>query len=337
MKEFDTDIVIIGAGPVGLFSIFQAGMLGLKTITIDTLDNIGGQCTALYPEKPIYDIPSHPSIIASELIDQLYKQAKPFNPNFLLSQNVASLNKEGNDWVVTTSKDNKIRCKCVFIAAGGGAFGPNKPPLENIDKYENKGILYSVQNKSIFENKAVAIAGGGDSAVDWAISLTGYAKKVYVIHRRAKFRALEHNVKQMHDLAKTNNNIEIITPYQLHSVTGDEKNLQSVIVKNLDGETKTLDIDYLLPLFGLSMDLGPIANWGLELQNHSISVTQHNMMTNLDNIFAIGDIATYSGKLKLILTGFSEAATACHSAYNTINPDSPLHFEHSTTKGIPKN
>lgn len=328
-----TDIAIIGAGPVGLFTVFQAGMLGMSTCVIDALDGIGGQCSALYPEKPIYDIPAYPEISGKDLISNLEKQAQPFNPSYLLDQRVEELKRDGEYWILKTSQNISVQAKVIIIAAGCGAFGPNRPPLMDIDKYEGKSIFYSIASRDRFKNKRVVIAGGGDSAIDWAISLSEIASKVYVVHRRDKFRAMQASVDKLHSLADSGK-IELVTPFQLSSLVGDNDKLIAVEIEDLDGNKKTLETDYLLPFFGLKMELGPISQWGLNLDKNHIQVEQYSMKTNAENIYAIGDIATYPGKLKLILTGFAEAASACHDCYNTIFPDKAFHFEYSTTKGI---
>lgn len=329
-----TDIIIIGAGPVGLFAIFEAGMLKMRCHVVDTLDFVGGQCVALYPEKPIYDIPGYPSINAAELIIQLEKQAAPFKPVFHLGQQVVSITKQGNSWLVTTNKNTVISAKAILIAAGCGAFGPNRPPLEGIETYEGKSIFYMVKSRESFRNQRVVIAGGGDSAVDWVLSLAEVAEYVYVVHRRPKFRAAPESVEKMHALAKTGN-VELVIPYQLHSLKGHDGKLEEVIVSDLDGKTKNLRADMLLPFFGLAMELGPIAEWGLGIDHNRITVNPATCETNAPGIFAIGDICHYPGKLKLILSGFSEAAMAAHTIYPLAHPDEALHFEYSTTKGVP--
>ena len=330
----NTDIVIIGAGPAGLFSIFEAGMLKMKCHIIDTLENIGGQCSALYPEKPIYDIPAHPKILASELIELLEAQANPFHPVYHLNQQVEKIiQNPDKTFLVETSKATKILCKAIIIAAGCGAFGPNRPPLENIEKYEGKSIFYSVRNKKEFTNKNVVIAGGGDSAVDWAISLSEIAKKIYLVHRRDKFRCApdsSQKIKELVDIDK----IEMVVPYQLEGLVGTNNILQKVLVKDFDNNIKELDADYLLPFFGLAMELGPILDWGLNLHKNQIEVNHSNMRTNISGIYAVGDIATYPNKLKLILTGFAECASACHDIFKLIFPEQVYHFEYSTSKGV---
>lgn len=330
-----TDVAIIGAGPVGLFAIFQCGMLGLKTHVIDALDSVGGQCRALYPEKPIYDIPAYPEILAGKLIDNLEEQARPFAPVYHLGQRVESVQKDGRAWVITTSQGVVIHAKAIIIAAGVGAFGPNRPPLQDIDAYEGAGVLYYVKSRTQFAGKSLVIAGGGDSAVDWAVNLADIARKIYVIHRRDKFRAAHDMVSKMEALA-TQGVVEILTPYQLHGLMGEAGHLRQVEIVDLEGKIKTLDADYLLAFFGLSMNLGPIAEWGLQIDNKHITVDSTTLQTSTAGIFAIGDVAHYPHKLKLILTGFSEGAQAAHQARQYIYPDQTFHFEHSTTKGVPK-
>lgn len=332
MKE--TDIVIIGAGPVGLFSVFQAGMLKMKCVVVDTLEHAGGQCIALYPEKPIYDIPAFPKIVASDLIDQLEEQIKPFSPEFYLNQRVDKVEKQSDkSFIVTTSKNIKFHCKAIIIAAGCGAFGFNRPPLKNIEEFEGKSVFYAVKSKGIFTDKNVVIAGGGDSAVDWALSLAEIANKVFVVHRRDKFRCSPESADQLKKLTE-DGKVELVIPYQLEAIEGSSGVLNKVVVKDFSGNLKEIYADYLLPFFGLATDLGPIADWGLELDKHHIKVNQENMQTSAEAIYAIGDIATYKNKLKLILTGFAESATACHDIYKIVFPDQILHFEHSTSKGV---
>jgi thioredoxin reductase (NADPH) len=330
----ETDIVIIGAGPVGLFAVFQCGMLGLKAHVVDALDMIGGQCQALYPEKPIYDIPAWPKITGEDLIVQLKQQALPFAPHYHLGQQVVGVQKTDNGFTIETSKQTIINCKAIIIAAGAGAFGPNRPPLAGIEEYEGKSIFYYVRRREDFANKHIVIAGGGDSAVDWAVSLADIAAKIYVIHRRDDFRAAPDSVAKMHALADTGK-IEMVIPYQLSGLNGENGNLKQVIVKTLKGEERLIEANVLLPFFGLAMNLGPIAEWGLGLQKHQIVVNPATQQTNQAGIYAIGDMAQYDGKLKLILQGFSEAAVAAHAAYQFIYPGKVLELTHSTDKGIP--
>lgn len=334
MNIHNTDLVIIGAGPTGLFAIFEAGMLKIKTHVIDTLEVIGGQCLALYPEKPIYDIPAHPSILASELIEKLEEQAKPFNPTYHLNQRVDKIERKADgSFLVVTSKNTQINCKAVIIAAGCGAFGPNRPPLEGIEEFEGKSIFYSVKSKAEFTNKNVVIAGGGDSAVDWALGLAEIAKKIFVIHRRDKFRCAPESADKMKKLVEAGK-IELVIPFQLDGLEGENGKLSRVIVKDFSGNIRKVEADYLLPFFGLSMELGPILDWDLALHKNHIEVDASNMQTSATGIYAIGDIATYKNKLKLILSGFAEGALACHDIYKIVYPDQIFHFEYSTSKGI---
>lgn len=328
------DVLIIGAGPVGLFAIHQCGMLGLKVAVADSLPEIGGQCSALYPEKPIYDIPAYPRIDAGDLIHQLEEQAKPFQPTYYLGQSVIGLNEENGLWQVATSNQEKITTKTIIIAAGAGAFGPNKPPLENLEAFEDTSVFYMVRRRNDFKDKKVVIAGGGDSAVDWAVSLFEVAETVTLVHRRAKFRAAPESVRQLESLSEKGK-INLCTPYQLKSVQGENRQLSAVHVSDLDGHEKVLDADVLLPFFGLATDLGPIKEWGLNLERNHIKVSQSTSQTSRAGIYAIGDVAHYNQKLKLILTGFAEAAQAAHSIRKYLYPDQEFHFEYSTTKGVP--
>lgn len=335
MADVQTDIVIIGAGPVGLFAVFEAGMLKMRTHVVDALELVGGQCAALYPEKPIYDIPGYPSILAAELIEKLKEQAAPFEPVYHLGQRVESIKKLATDnWQLTTGNGTAITCKAIVIAAGCGAFGPNRPPLEHLEEYEGKSVFYLVSKREDFRGKNIVIAGGGDSAVDWAISLSELAKKIYVVHRRDKFRCAPESAAKMKTLADAGK-IELVIPYQLARLEGTNGKLSSVIVATLEGEERAIPADVLLPFFGLSMELGPIAEWGLSLSQNHIAVDAATCETNSPGIFAIGDIASYPGKLKLILCGFSEAAMAMRAAYPLVHPNEALHFEYSTTSGVP--
>jgi thioredoxin reductase (NADPH) len=329
-----TDVIIIGAGPVGLFAIFECGMLKLRCHVVDALDMPGGQCSALYPEKPIYDIPGHPSISGSDLIDRLVEQATPFSPVWHLGQQVIGLERQGSLWQVTTDRGVRVQAPAVIIAAGVGAFGPNKPPLDGLDQYEGRSLFYLVRRRQDFAGKRVVIAGGGDSAVDWAVSLAEVAEKVMVVHRRPKFRAAPDMVARMEALTASGR-IEMVIPYQLSGLEGGDGQLTGVRVSDLDNRERLLPADILLPFFGLAMNLGPIAGWGLNLERNHITVDPRTLASSSPGIFAVGDIAHYPGKLKLILCGFSEAAMAAHAIHPLIHPDQVLHFEYSTTKGVP--
>lgn len=333
VKIHETDVAIIGAGPVGLFGIFECGMVGLSCHVIDSLEAVGGQCTALYPEKPIYDIPAYPEISAGSFIEQLEKQVAPFKPHYHLNQQVIGLKKQGSQWHLKTSLGTEILAKAVIIAAGAGAFGPNKPPLEGLEQYEGKSVFYMVRKKKDFEGKNIVIAGGGDSAVDWALSLVDIAKSVRLVHRRDKFRAAPESVSKLHQLHDSGK-LELVTPYQPQGLEGSDGQLTAVNVVANDKDVRVLEADILLPFYGLATSLGPIAEWGLDLDKHHIQVHSTTCQTSTEKIYAIGDIAAYDNKLKLILTGFSEAAFAAHHIYKSLNPDNPLHFEYSTTKGV---
>ena len=330
-----TDVVIIGAGPVGLFTVFECGMVRLNCHVIDVLDDAGGQCTALYPEKPIYDIPGFPRIEAAELIVRLKAQASPFRPVYHLGQQVQALEPlTGGFWRVTTSKGAVLQAKAVIVAAGVGAFGPNRPPLAGIEAYEGKSIFYYVTQRETFRGRKVVIAGGGDTAVDWALSLAEVASRVTVVHRRDRFRAAPESEARLKALAQAGK-LDLVVPYQLHGLEGTGGHLNSVVVSTLDGATRKIAADVLLPFFGLSMSLGPIADWGLALERNQIEIDPSTSATSKAGIFGVGDVVTYPGKLKLILTGFAEAAIAARSAYALIHPETPLHFEYSTTSGVP--
>ncbi|MFQ5783191.1 MAG: NAD(P)/FAD-dependent oxidoreductase [Alphaproteobacteria bacterium] len=332
--QHETDIVIIGAGPVGLFAVFEAGMLRMRCHVVDVLEETGGQCSALYPEKPIYDIPGYPRIEAGELIDRLAEQAAPFAPTYHLGQQVTKVERVEGGFRVGTSQDVAIACKAVVVAAGCGAFGPHRPPLPGIEDYEGKSVFYMVRRRRDFRDKRIVIAGGGDSAVDWVLSLAEVAAKIYVVHRRPKFRGAPESVERMKRLAD-DGAIELVVPYQLAALEGGDGRLDAVVVRAFDGSERRLEADALLPFYGLAMELGPIADWGLALERKQIAVDPATSQTNLPGVFAIGDIVTYPGKLKLILSGFSEAAMAAHAIYPLVYPDRELHFEYSTTKGIP--
>ena len=330
-----TDVVIIGAGPVGLFTVFECGMVRLNCHVVDVLEDAGGQCTALYPEKPIYDIPGFPRVEAAELVVRLKAQAAPFRPVYHLGEQVQALEAlTGGFWRVTTSKGTVLQARAVIIAAGVGAFGPNRPPLEGIEAYEGKSVFYYVTQRETFRGKRVVIAGGGDTAVDWAISLSEVASRVSVIHRRDRFRAAPESEARLKALARAGK-IDLVVPYQLQGLEGADGQLTAVIAATLDGAARRIDADVLLPFFGLSMSLGPIADWGLALERNQIAVEPSTAATSKPGIFAVGDVVTYPGKLKLILTGFAEAAIAARSAYALIRPETPLHFEYSTTSGVP--
>jgi len=335
MEPITTDVAIIGAGPAGLFAVFECGMLKMTSVLIDTLGEVGGQCAALYPEKPIYDIPAHPGIEAAALVAQLEAQIAPFNAPRLLGRRVEKMSGTPGDFTVQTDKGDIVRAKAVIIAAGAGAFGPNRPPIAGLAAYEASGaVQYYVKKREALRGQRVVIAGGGDSAVDWALALKDVAASVHVVHRRAKFRAAPESAAQL-DAAAAAGEVELVIPYQLHGLRGDNGALNAVEVADLDGAVRVIEADILLPFFGLAMELGPIADWGLALERHHLVVDPARMATSTAGVFAIGDIVTYPGKLKLILQGFAEAAVAAHGIYPIVHPDVALHFEYSTSKGVP--
>lgn len=334
-QEIQTDIAIIGAGPVGLFAVFQCGMLGMRCHVLDSLPDLGGQCSALYPEKPIYDIPGFPQVEGAALIARLEAQAAPFAPTYHLGHQVVKLiHTEGHGFRLESDKGLVLHAKAVIIAAGGGAFGPNRPPLDGLEDYEGRSVHYMVRNRHDFAGKRIVIAGGGDSAVDWTLSLQEVAAHITLVHRRDKFKAAPDNVAKLRALAASGA-ITLAIPTQLHGLEGDRGHLRAVHLVDEDGAPIRVEADILLPFYGLAASLGPIADWGLDHAHGHIPVDPLTCETTQGGIYAIGDIATYPHKLKLILTGFAEGAQAAHAAWRRLYPDQALHFEYSTTKGVP--
>ena len=327
-----TDIIIIGAGPTGLFTVFEAGLLKLKCHLIDALAQPGGQCSEIYPKKPIYDIPAYPEILAGDLTDKLLEQCKQFEPGFTLGERAEEISK-GDDGIftVTTNKGTKHQAPIVAIAGGLGSFEPRKPQLENLEKFEDNGIEYIIKDPEIYRDKKVVIAGGGDSALDWSIFLANINAEVTLVHRRNEFRGALDSVEKVIELKKQNK-INIITPAEIIKLNGD-KVLKSVVISTNDNEQE-VEVDHFIPLFGLSPKLGPIANWGLEIEKNAIKVDTYDYQTNIPGIFAIGDVNTYPGKLKLILCGFHEATLMCQSAYKIINPGKKHVLKYTTVTGI---
>lgn len=330
-----TDIIIIGAGPVGLFAIFEAGLLKLKCHLIDSLPQAGGQCSEIYPKKPIYDIPGFPSVLAGELIDNLMDQAAPFKPGFTLGEAAQTIdkNEEGN-FVVTTSKGTQHEAPIVMIAGGLGVFEPRKPPIENLDKYEDNGVEYIIKDPEMYRGKRCVISGGGDSALDWAIYLVekNIASEVSLVHRRSSFRGHLDSVQKVMDLAEAGK-INLITEAEVTGVTGDGK-LEGVVIKHKTEGEITKECDHLIPLFGLKPSLGPIGDWGLEIEKNAIVVDTRDYSTNIEGIYAIGDVNTYEGKLKLILCGFHEGTIALQSAFARIHPDKKNVLKYTTVNGV---
>ena len=324
-----TDAVIIGAGPVGLFTVFELGILGLNAHVVDNLDKAGGQCIELYPDKPIYDIPGLPVCTGESLTKNLLEQIKPFKTEFHLNQRVNFIRKQGQNWIVETSDKTVFETPNVIIAGGVGSFEPRKPPIKGIENFENQNLFYSVKNKNNFTNQNICIFGGGDSALDWAVELSKIAKKIFLVHRRDDFRAAQHTVDQMMKL-KESGKIELYTVYQPKDFVGKQK-IEKVIIEHASKGSKELNVDSVLAFFGLKMELGPIVNWGLNLDNKTIVVNTENFETNEKGIFAVGDISSYPGKLKLILCGFHEAALAAQECFKRAKPDEKYVFRFTTS------
>jgi len=329
-----TDILIIGAGPTGLFTVFEAGLLKLKCHLIDALPQPGGQCSEIYPKKPIYDIPAYPEILAGDLTDKLLEQIKAFEPGFTLGERAETIEKlEDDTFIVTTNKGTKHHAPIVAIAGGLGSFEPRKPPIPNIADFEDAGVEYIIRDPEVYRDKKVVIAGGGDSALDWAIFLTDIASEVSLVHRRNEFRGALDSVDKVQEL-KNAGKITMITPAEVTGILGDEKVTGVSIVKNGEEKIK-LEVDHFIPLFGLSPKLGPIANWGLDIEKNAIKVNNAlDYQTNIPGIYAIGDVNTYPGKLKLILCGFHEATIMCQSAYKRIHPNKKYVMKYTTVGGV---
>ncbi len=328
-----TDIIIIGAGPTGLFAVFEAGLLKLKCHLIDSLPQPGGQCAEIYPKKPIYDIPSRPEILAGDLVDQLMTQIQPFKPGFTLGETAQEIHKERDgSFVVTTDKGTQHQAQVVAIAGGLGTFEPRKPDLANLILWEDKGVDYIIREPEKYRNKNVLIAGGGDSALDWTIVLAELAQSVTLVHRRNQFRGALDSVQKVQAL-KDQNKIQVITPAEVIALDGG-RYLTKVTLK-VDGTLVTQAVDYFIPLFGLTPKLGPIANWGLEIEKNAIKVDNSlDYQTNIPGIYAIGDVNIYPGKLKLILCGFHEATLMCQSAFKRIFPEKKNVLKYTTVSGI---
>jgi thioredoxin reductase (NADPH) len=323
-----TDTLIIGAGPVGLFCVHQLGIIGLKCEVVDNLDKIGGQCIELYPDKPIYDIPAVPECTGEELTNNLVEQIKAFKTNFHLNERVEEIKKVENKWITKTNRGTQFESSSIIIAAGVGSFEPRKFSTKEIDKYVGKEILYSIKDKTVFKDKTVCIFGGGDSALDWAIELSN-TSRVVLVHRRDDFRGMQASIDKANQLKKEGK-IEIYTKYQLDTVQGNEK-VESVKIKHDDKSIKEIKTDYVLGFFGLIMQLGPILEWGLNLDKKTIPVNTESFETNKEGIFAIGDICSYPGKLKLILSGFHEGALAARGCFKYAKPDEKYRFEFTTS------
>ena len=328
-----TDICVIGAGPVGLFSVFEAGLLKMRCHLVDVLPQIGGQLSEIYPKKPIYDIPGFPEIKAEELVENLRQQILPFKPTFTLGERVDRLVKsDEGDFLVTTSDGSEIKSKVVAIAGGLGCFEPRKPELERLEHFEGKGVVYMVKDPEKFRDKKLVIAGGGGSALDWAIHLTEIAEQVTLVHRNESFRGAPDSTEKVFRLAKEGR-LNLLVNSNLHALDGNGV-LKSVDIINKQGVVNRIDADYMIPLFGLSPKLGPIAGWGLNIDKSAIEVNTFDYSTNVPGIYAIGDINTYPGKLKLILCGFHEAALMAQSAFKFVYPNQKLSFKYTTVNGV---
>lgn len=329
----ETDILIIGAGPTGLFAVFEAGLLKLRCHIIDALPNIGGQLTELYPKKPIFDIPGYPSIQAGELVKNLREQIKQFQPGFTLNETAKTFDKQTDGtFIVTTDKGTRHHAKAVAIAAGLGSFEPRKPLIDNIADYEEKGVEYFVKDPEKYKDKKIVIAGGGDSALDWTIVLADIAKEVTLVHRRNEFRGALDSVEKVQSL-KNQGKVNLITPAEIVGIKGNGK-VESLVIEK-EGQTFDKEVDYFIPLFGLIPKLGPIADWGLEIEKNAIKVNNAlDYQTNIEGIYAIGDINIYPGKLKLILCGFHEATLMCQSIYSKIYPDRKYVLKYTTVGGV---
>jgi len=323
-----TDVIIVGAGPVGLFAVHQLGIKGLKAVVIDNLDKAGGQCIELYPDKPIYDIPAVPECTGEELTKNLLEQIKPFNTEFFYNERVQEVKQDKNNWIVKTNNNNEFTAPNIIIAGGVGSFEPRKLSLKDAEKFEDKSVFYAVKNKEIFKDKDISIFGGGDSALDWALELSKFSK-ITLIHRRNEFRGAPHTLSEIKKLEK-DGKISIKTPCQLETIEGD-KSIKSITIKFDDGKTEKIKTDLILSFFGLIMKLGPITEWGLNMDNKTIEVNSENFETNKKGIFAAGDICSYPGKLKLILSGFHEVALASVECFKRARPNEKYRFEFTTS------
>tara|TARA_B100001093_G_scaffold514235_1_gene587829 strand:- start:2035 stop:3048 length:1014 start_codon:yes stop_codon:yes gene_type:complete len=323
-----TDVIIIGAGPVGLFAVHQLGIKGIKAVVIDNLDKAGGQCIELYPDKPIYDIPAVPKCTGKELTDRLIEQIKPFKTKFYLNERVEEVKSEGDNWLVKTNNDNRFIAPNIIIAGGVGSFEPRKLSLKDTERHEGKSIFYAVKNKDEFKNKNICIFGGGDSAMDWALELSKFSK-ITLIHRREEFRGAQHTLNEIKKLEKKGK-ISIKVPFQIDNIEGKEK-IESITIKDENGKVEKIKTDIILSFFGLIMKLGPIADWGLNMDKKKITVNPMNFQTNKKGIFAVGDICDYPGKLKLILSGFHEVALASVECFKRARPNEKYKFEFTTS------
>ncbi|UOE49970.1 NAD(P)/FAD-dependent oxidoreductase [Mucilaginibacter sp. SMC90] len=333
MEHITTDICIIGAGPVGLFAVFEAGLLKMRCHLIDVLPQVGGQLSEIYPHKPIYDIPGYPDVTAQQLVDNLMVQIAPFNPTFSLGERVENLQRnEDGSYNIITNDQTVVHCQVVVIAGGLGCFEPRKPEIDRLTDFEGKGVAYMVKNPEHFRNKKVVLAGGGDSALDWAVFLSNVAERVTLVHRGDTFRGAPDSAEKVFELAREGK-IDLILKSNVVALTGDNR-LQEITLLDRDQQVSHIEADHLIPLFGLSPKLGPIADWGLNIDKSAIAVNTVDYSTNIERIYAIGDINTYPGKLKLILCGFHEGALMAQSAFKYVYPEQKLSFKYTTVYGV---
>ena len=330
----ETDICIVGAGPVGIFAVFEAGLLGMRCHLVDVLPQPGGQLTEIYPKKPIYDIPGYPEILAGDLVREQLKQIEPFKPTWSLGQKAVKMEKLGDaEFLTITSEGNEIKSKVIVIAGGLGVFEPRKPPIENIDNFEGKGIEYMVKDPDVFKNKKLVLAGGGDSALDWTVYLSELASELTLVHRTKRFRGAPDSVEKVFKLADAGK-INLHLDSNVTELKGNGR-LDHVVITNKEGWPEHVEVDYFIPLFGLKPELGPLADWGLEIEDNAIKVNNAlDYQTNIPGVYAIGDINTYPGKLKLILCGYHEAALMAQSAWKRINPDKKFNLKYTTVNGV---
>jgi thioredoxin reductase (NADPH) len=328
-----TDICIVGAGPVGLFTVFEAGLLKMRCHLIDALPQIGGQLSEIYPQKPIYDIPGFPEVKAQELVDNLMAQIETFKPTFTLGERVEGIERQADEsFIVTTNEGTQVACKVIAIAGGLGCFEPRKPAIEKLEQFEGKGVNYMVKDPELFRDKNIVLAGGGDSALDWTIYLANIAKKVTLVHRGETFRGAPDSAEKVFHLA-SEGKINLVLKSNVTKIEGNG-HLKEVTIVDNENAANIINADYLIPLFGLSPKLGPIADWGLNIEKSAIAVNTFDYSTNVPGIFAVGDINTYPGKLKLILCGFHEAALMCQSAFKYVYPNQKLSFKYTTVNGV---
>lgn len=333
MEQITTDICIIGAGPVGLFAVFEAGLLKMRCHLIDVLPQVGGQLSEIYPHKPIYDIPGYPDVTAQQLVDNLMVQIAPFHPTFSLGERVENLQRnDDGSYNIITNDGTVVHCQVVVIAGGLGCFEPRKPEIDRLTDFEGKGVAYMVKNPEHFRNKKVVLAGGGDSALDWAVFLSNIAERVTLVHRGDTFRGAPDSAEKVFELAREGK-IDLILKSNVVALTGEDR-LQEITLLDRDQQVSHIEADHLIPLFGLSPKLGPIADWGLNIDRSAISVNTVDYSTNIERIYAIGDINTYPGKLKLILCGFHEGALMAQSAFKYVYPEQKLSFKYTTVYGV---